>query len=544
MATAQCFDIVVPRGFCLQKAVCSYGFFMMAPNIWTPPQPGDSGRPGATLTRPLRLADGRSAIVVISMPQQCRRLGAPGCARLASETSPSDHCACHVGDLADDEPAARLEASVWGVNGLSSPDRVVLEAQIVRMLRFDPDEEAAIQGFHALHSKAKKENFGRLFRSPSLFEDMVKTLLLCNCGWGRTLSMARKLCELQAELEGLPLGYIDLQATKRKSMGPASNGAAHQAQVSGENGSGERLTPGEETKHHLSNMGQSANEPILGAFPTAAELANLDASVLSKRCGLGYRATRLLQFAKSVHSGELDLQALQCLAGQPVLPLPELKQKILQVPGFGPFSTANVLQCLGDYTNIPADSETVRHLQQVRGMKHCTLTNVETLAKEAYSSFAPYQFLAYWWELWAEYEKCFGRLSSMVQSEFGRITGHNMRCSKGKVITDSRSVIGVVTGQEPQEGAGPKVLRAAARVASKDKVLIVAATGVTEGACRQAASADDELVSESKTTTRLASLRRRVPQASSAGAKRKLDFDSSNAPWTPPAAEAAHSILM
>eukprot|EP00850_Spirogloea_muscicola_P018153 SM000163S02321 [mRNA] locus=s163:305977:308513:+ [translate_table: standard] len=543
MAAAQCFHIPVPSGFCLQKAVCSYGFFMMAPNMWTPPQPGDSARPGATLARPLRLADGRSAMVIISMPQQCRRLGAPGCARLASEPSPCDHCACHIGDLADDEPAVQLEASVWGVNGLSSSDKVVLEAQIVRMLRLDPGEEAAIQGFHALHLKAKEENFGRLFRSPSLFEDMVKTLLLCNCGWGRTLSMARKLCELQAELEGLPLGY--LQATERKAMGPASNRAAHQAQVSGENGSGEILTPGEATKHHLNYMGQSASEPILGAFPTAAELARLDASVLSKRCRLGYRATRLLQFAKSVHSGELDLQALQCLAGQPVLPLPELKQKILQVPGFGPFSTANVMQCLGDYTNIPADSETVRHLQQVRGMKHCTLTNVETLAKEAYSNFAPYQFLAYWWELWAEYERCFGPLSSMAQSEFGRITGHNMRCSKGKPITDSRSVIvEVVTGHEPQEGAGPRVLRAATRVASKDKVLLVPATGVTEGACRQAASADHNSVSESKTTTRLASLRRRVSQASSASAKRKLDFDLSNASWTPPATEAAHSIPM
>lgn len=49
------------------------------------------------------------------------------------------------------------------------------------MFRLSVVDENAIQEFHKLHLDARNQEFGRLFRSPSLFEDIVKTLLLCNC---------------------------------------------------------------------------------------------------------------------------------------------------------------------------------------------------------------------------------------------------------------------------------------------------------------------------------------------------------------------------
>jgi hypothetical protein len=51
-----------------------------------------------------------------------------------------------------------------------------------RMLRLSETEESKISRFHELHPEAKAKGFGRIFRSLTLFEDMVKGILLCNCG--------------------------------------------------------------------------------------------------------------------------------------------------------------------------------------------------------------------------------------------------------------------------------------------------------------------------------------------------------------------------
>ena len=60
---------------------------------------------------------------------------------------------------------------------------LLVKAQVTRMLRLSEAESASVAEFHGLHRQAKEEGFGRLFRSPTLFEDMVKSLLLCNCGY-------------------------------------------------------------------------------------------------------------------------------------------------------------------------------------------------------------------------------------------------------------------------------------------------------------------------------------------------------------------------
>lgn len=49
------------------------------------------------------------------------------------------------------------------------------------MLRLSEEDGAAVAEFQAMHAAAREEGFGRIFRSPTLFEDMVKCILLCNC---------------------------------------------------------------------------------------------------------------------------------------------------------------------------------------------------------------------------------------------------------------------------------------------------------------------------------------------------------------------------
>jgi len=47
------------------------------------------------------------------------------------------------------------------------------------MLRISDEDENTVIEFQKLYPEAKEEGFGRIFRSPSIFEDAVKSLLLC-----------------------------------------------------------------------------------------------------------------------------------------------------------------------------------------------------------------------------------------------------------------------------------------------------------------------------------------------------------------------------
>lgn len=53
------------------------------------------------------------------------------------------------------------------------------------MLRLSEAEEKAVREFREVHGCGGGDRngsfVGRVFRSPTLFEDMVKCMLLCNC---------------------------------------------------------------------------------------------------------------------------------------------------------------------------------------------------------------------------------------------------------------------------------------------------------------------------------------------------------------------------
>ena len=50
------------------------------------------------------------------------------------------------------------------------------------MLRLSHQEQQHAQDFQQLHLDARREAFGTLFRSPTVWEDLLKSILLCNCG--------------------------------------------------------------------------------------------------------------------------------------------------------------------------------------------------------------------------------------------------------------------------------------------------------------------------------------------------------------------------
>ena len=101
-------------------------------------------------------------------------------------------------------------------------------------------------------------------------------------------------------------------------------------------------------------------------FPTPEELANLDSEFLAESCRLGYRAQHIISLAKSVVDGTLQLKNLERVCdGHVSASYEEMERQLCGIKGFGPFTRANVLMCMGFYNRIPTDTETLRHLKMV-----------------------------------------------------------------------------------------------------------------------------------------------------------------------------------
>ncbi|CAH1420471.1 unnamed protein product [Lactuca virosa] len=327
----------VPKGFVLEKAVCNHGFFMMAPNCWMPST--------KTLVRPIRLPDQRSVRVSISQPSTT----------FLSITAP-------------DEPS------------LYSNSRVIKD-QVKRMLRLSNADKEQLKKFHGLHTDAAKKGFGRLFRNPSLFEDLVKSLLLCRASFKESLELAEGLCVLQKRLN-IEKGVVD----------PAKRGRKKQS---------------------------FCVEESWGNFPSPQELAIFkNAILLNKKCNLGYRAQYVHELAKNITDGKIRLMDLEKLCDGN-----ELYQKLMPLPGFGDFVSNNALMCMGFYDAIPCDSETVRLIKQVHQREDCDKKNMNVMAMEIYDRYAPFQTLAYWSELVDYYENKVGKLNELDRCLYKNVGG-------------------------------------------------------------------------------------------------------------------------
>jgi 3-methyladenine DNA glycosylase/8-oxoguanine DNA glycosylase len=139
--------LTTPPDYRLSRDVCSYGYFLLAPNHW------DVKR--RVLVRPLDLPGGIATLTIGQNPGR----GSP------------------VRAVAD--------------RALSRPDRAAAERMIARMLRLDDTQVGA---FHKIDPRWKRSGRGRLFRSPTFFEDLIKTVTSCNVAWPSTIRMNERLC--------------------------------------------------------------------------------------------------------------------------------------------------------------------------------------------------------------------------------------------------------------------------------------------------------------------------------------------------------------
>nr|XP_009804252.1 PREDICTED: uncharacterized protein LOC104249510 [Nicotiana sylvestris] len=320
--------------FTIEKAMCNHGFFMMAPNCWEPST--------KSFSRPLRLADSTSVMTFISQP--------PG----------KDH----------------LVIKVYGASILWLKDELAIQSQVKRMLRLSDMDEQDVRDFHKLHPEAEAKGFGRLFRSPTLFEDVAKSLLLRFCPWKTSLDLAKALCFLQ---------YKKFKSKRKR-----------------------------------------ANISSYGDFPNAEELASFSEKELKGKGNFGYRARELIMLAKQVVDGEIYLSKFEKdhIGTEP-------NWSKLKINGAGPFTIKTIMMCAGYYSYIPIDSETMRHMDEFHGLKvhkrkrGSINLQIRDKIQQIYKRYDPFQSLAYWFELVNSYETELGKeLSELLPSEYHHVTGN------------------------------------------------------------------------------------------------------------------------
>lgn len=189
-------------------------------------------------------------------------------------------------------------------------------------------------------ARAKKRALGRVLRSPTLFEDVVKTIFTTNTLWGATKNMTRRLVE---------------------EFGSSLSGAAPRIETN--------------------------------AFPTPEAIAASAPETIKEKIRVGYRAPAIHQLAVRVASRKYDLEALR----QSSLPTLELRKELMTINGIGPYAAANLLLILGRSDFIPIDSWALKLVSHewYKG-KPITAKEVE----KRFEKWGEYKGLAFWFWDW------------------------------------------------------------------------------------------------------------------------------------------------
>ncbi len=179
---------------------------------------------------------------------------------------------------------------------IESSDANSLEKSVRHILRLDEN----FDDFYKLLRKEKRlawiaeNNSGRLLRSQTVFEDLVKTICTTNCSWAMTKIMTTNLV--------MKLGNI------------ADNGKR--------------------------------------SFPTAEAMASKSIEFYKDEIRAGYRSSYFKELAENVASGKLNPE----LWLESSLPTKELKKEMKQVLGVGDYAAENLLKLVGRYDGLALDS--------------------------------------------------------------------------------------------------------------------------------------------------------------------------------------------
>jgi N-glycosylase/DNA lyase len=150
-----------------------------------------------------------------------------------------------------------------------------------------------------------RDGAGRLLRSPTVFEDLVKSITTTNCSWVLTTKMVKEL---------------------------------------------------------VNHLGREAADGRR-AFPTPEAMAAQPVEFYRNVVRAGYRSEYLKELAGRVASGELDVESW--LTSE--LSTSDLKREMKRVKGVGDYAAENLLKLVGRYDVLALDSWVRGKFKKVRG---------------------------------------------------------------------------------------------------------------------------------------------------------------------------------
>src|SRR4029453_3707012 len=104
------------------------------------------------------------------------------------------------------------------------------------------------------------------------------------------------------------------------------------------------------------------------AFPTPAAMAAASDAFSTGEVRAGSRGPYLRALADDVASGTLDLEALAA-APRDELPDAELEERLLALPGVGPYAATHIIMLMGRHSRLILDSWTRPTYAKLRGRK-------------------------------------------------------------------------------------------------------------------------------------------------------------------------------
>jgi N-glycosylase/DNA lyase len=176
---------------------------------------------------------------------------------------------------------------------------------------------------------------GRLLRSPTVFEDLVKTMCTTNCSWALTRKMVSNL--------------VDLLGDRNEKNGTA-------------------------------------------AFPTAEAMANQNEKFYRNEIKAGYRSPYFVELAEAIASIKLDPESWL----KSDLSTAELKKEIKSIKGIGDYAAENMLKLLGRYDGLALDSWLRgQFYKKHNASKVCSDKKIE----KRYARFGEWKGLAIWCDM-------------------------------------------------------------------------------------------------------------------------------------------------
>jgi len=294
--------LAVPQPYAFAQSVCDHGWYALAPFRWD--------ETTKTLERVERLDNGEVVLL-----------------RIYQEAQAAEQII--------------LAIDITAVQPLSGAVLDELTKRARWMLKIDQDYTAFYSRAvgHKRIGRIVNQGRGRLLRSSSLWEDVVKTIATTNVTWRNTVAMIQRLVDTLGD--PLPL------------------------------------------------------DPTRHAFPTPKQVATADPALFSETIRMGYRNAYIQQLAHEITSGARTLDAKNLR----VLETSALKKELKELKGIGDYAAHTLLMLLGHYGQLPIDSEyrSFVHQRYFSTDSSAELPDDQAIAS-LYDEWGEWKYLAYWFD--------------------------------------------------------------------------------------------------------------------------------------------------